>query len=82
MTQKVAQYPILVVDADFDPISKEICEGNHYQYTTAETKHQALAIAKVLKERYEVHVYEEINANICGHWIFKKGILTHNMFNN
>jgi len=82
MTQRITEYPVIVVESTTDPVSKEVCGGDQYTLVRSKSKRSAFAIAKCLKDEYEVHVYEEINANICGHWIFKNGVMTHNMFNN
>ena len=81
MNQRITEYLILVVRPDIDPVSKEVCGGDHYHHSIANTKSKALAIAKRLKKEYEVHVYEE-DTDVRGHWIFKNGKMTHNMFGN
>ncbi len=82
MNQRITEYKILVVRPEIDPVTKEVCGGDHDRYSTAKTKSKALAIAKRLKKEYEVHVYQETNADVRGHWIFKNGVMTHNMFGN
>ena len=82
MNQRITEYPVIVVESTTDPVSKETCGGDHYKFVTSNTKRSAFAMAKRLKKEYEVHVYEEVNANICGHWIFKNGVMIENMFNN
>ncbi len=82
MNQRITEYPVIVVVPDIDRESNEICGGDQYTALTANTKRSAFAMAKKLTNFYEVHVYEEINAKICGHWIFKNGVMTHNMFDN
>ena len=83
MNQRITKYPVIVVESTTDPVSKEICGGDHYTLATPMSKRSAFAIAKLLKEEYEVHVYEEITStDVQGHWIFKNGVMTHNMFNN
>lgn len=82
MSQTIKKYPVIVVESTTDPVSKEICGGDHHKVVTSNTKRSAFAMAKRLKKEYEVHVYEERNANICGHWIFKNGVMIENMFNN
>jgi hypothetical protein len=82
MPQTIKKYPVIVVESTTDPVSKEICGGDQYTLVTLKSKKRAFAMAKRLKKEYEVHVYEEINANICGHWIFKNGVMIENMFSN
>ena len=81
MNPKIKQYPVIVVESTTDPVSKETCGGDHYKVVTSNTKRSAFAMAKRLKKEYEVHVYEE-DTDVRGHWIFKNGVMTHNMFNN
>ena len=82
MSQTIKKYPVVVVESAIDPVSKEICGGDHYTLVTSMSKRSAFAIAKLLKEDYEVHVYEETNTDVRGHWIFKNGVMIENMFNN
>jgi len=82
MNQKITQYPVIVVESAIDPVSKEICGGDQHTLVTPKSKARAFSMAKLLKNFYEVHVYEEINADVRGHWIFKNGKMTHNMFGN
>ena len=82
MNPNIKQYPVIVVESTTDPVSKEVCGGDQYKFVTSNTKRSAFAIAKRLKKEYEVHVYEETNTDVKGHWIFKNGVMTHNMFNN
>ena len=82
MYQRTTEYPVIVVESSIDEVSKEICGGDQFTISTFKSKRQALSKAKELKSFYEVHVYEECNSDVRGHWIFKQGIMTHNMFNN
>ena len=82
MKSKINQYPVIVVEATTDPVSKEVCGGDQYTLVTPKSKARAFSMAKLLKTFYEVHVYEETNTDVKGHWIFKNGVMTHNMFNN
>jgi hypothetical protein len=82
MNQRITEYPVIVVVPTTDPVSQEICGGDQYTHVTSKSKRGAFSMAKQLKSFYEVHVYEEIDADVRGHWIFKKGVMTHNMFNN
>ena len=81
MNQRITEYLILVVRPDIDPVSKEVCGGDHYHYATEKRKNTAFKTAKTLTAFYEVHVYEE-DTDVRGHWIFKNGKMTHNMFGN
>ena len=81
MPQTIKEYPVIVVESTIDPVSKEICGGDQYTLVTPKSKARAFAMAKRLKSFYEVHVYEE-DTDVRGHWIFKNGVMTHNMFNN
>ena len=82
MSQTIKKYPVVVVESATDPVSKETCGGDQYTLVTSYSKGSAFAIAKCLTEEYEVHVYEETSTDVQGHWIFKNGVMTHNMFNN
>ena len=82
MSQTIKKYPVIVVESTIDPVSKETCGGEHYTLATPKSKARAFSMAKKYANFYEVHVYEERNANICGHWIFKNGVMIENMFNN
>lgn len=82
MSTKATKYDIVVVEQAIDPVSKEVCGGDGFTLATVSTKRRAFAMAKRLKSFYEVHAYEETNGNICGHWIFKQGVLVENMFSN
>ena len=82
MNPNIKQYPVIVVESTTDPVSKEVCGGDQYKFVTSNTKRSAFAIAKRLKKEYEVHVYEETNTDVKGHWIFKNGVMIENMFNN
>jgi len=82
MKTKPTKYDIVVVEQAIDPVSKEVCGGDGYRIATVYTKARAFTLAKSLKHFYEVHTYEETNGNICGHWIFKKGVMIANMFGN
>ena len=82
MKSKIKQYPVIVVESAIDPVSKEVCGGDQYTLVTPKSKKRAFSMAKLLKTFYEVHVYEETNTDVNGHWIFKNGVMTHNMFNN
>ena len=81
MNPKIKQYPVIVVESMTDPVSKETCGGDQYTLVTPKSKARAFSMAKLLKNFYEVHVYEE-DTDVRGHWIFKNGVMTHNMFNN
>ena len=81
MNPKIKQYPVIVVESTIDPVSKETCGGDQYTLVTPKSKARAFSMAKLLKNFYEVHVYEE-DTDVRGHWIFKNGVMTHNMFNN
>ena len=82
MSQTIKKYPVIVVESTTDPVSKETCGGDQYTLVTPKSKARAFSMAKLLKTFYEVHVYEETNTDVKGHWIFKNGVMTHNMFNN
>ena len=82
MNPNIKQYPVIVVESTTDPVSKEVCGGDQYKFVTSNTKRSAFAIAKRLKKEYEVHVYEETNTDVKGHWIFKNGVMIENMINN
>ena len=82
MKSKINQYPVIVVEATTDPVSKEVCGGDQYTLVTPKSKARAFSMAKLLKNFYEVHVYEETNTDVKGHWIFKNGVMIENMFNN
>ena len=82
MPQTIKKYPVIVVESTTDPVSKETCGGDQYTLVTPKSKARAFSMAKLLKTFYEVHVYEETSTDVQGHWIFKNGVMTHNMFNN
>ena len=82
MPQTIKKYPVVVVESTIDPVSKETCGGDQYTIVTPKSKARAFSMAKLLKKFYEVHVYEETSTDVQGHWIFKNGVMTHNMFNN
>ena len=82
MSHTIKKYPVIVVESTTDPVSKEVCGGDQYTLVRSKSKRSAFAIAKQLKEEYEVHVYEETNTDVKGHWIFKNGVMIENMFNN
>ena len=82
MNQRITEYTVLVVESTIDPVSKEVCGGDHYNVVTPKSKARAFSMAKLLKNFYEVHVYEETNGDVKGHWIFKNGVMIENMFNN
>ena len=82
MNQRITEYPVIVVESATDPVSKETCGGDQYTLLTSKSKARAFSMAKLLKNYYEVHVYEETNTDVKGHWIFKNGVMTHNMFSN
>jgi len=81
MNQRITEYPVIVVEAAIDPVSKEVCGGDQHTLVTPKSKARAFSMAKLLKNFYEVHVYEE-DTDVRGHWIFKNGKMTHNMFGN
>ena len=81
MNPNIKQYPVIVVESTTDPVSKEVCGGDQYTLATPKSKARAFSMAKLLKTFYEVHVYEE-DTDVRGHWIFRNGVMTHNMFNN
>jgi hypothetical protein len=86
MNQRITEYQVLIVEATTDPETNETCGGDHYNMATLRSKRKAMELARKLttklKNCYEIHVYEETNADVCGHWIFKQGTMTHNQFNN
>ena len=82
MNQRITKYPVIVVESATDPMSKETCGGDQYTLVTPKSKTRAFSMAKLLKNFYEVHVYEETNTDVRGHWIFKNGVMIENMFNN
>ena len=82
MNQRITQYPVIVVEASIDPVSKEVCGGDQHTLVTPKSKARAFSMAKRLKTFYEVHVYEETSTDVKGHWIFKNGVMIENMFNN
>ena len=82
MNQRITKYPVIIVQATTDPVSKEVCGGDQYTLVTPKSKARAFSMAKLLKNFYEVHVYEETSTDVKGHWIFKNGVMIENMFNN
>jgi hypothetical protein len=82
MANPIIEYPVIVVESAIDPVSKEVCGGDQHTLVTPKSKTRAFSMAKMLKNFYEVHVYEERYGDICGHWIFKQGVMTENMFGN
>lgn len=83
ITPRGTKYEIRAVMQDIDPVTKEECGGDAYTHSTETTKAKAHAVAKKLSRScYEAHAYRETDGTITGHWIFKKGKLTENMFNN
>ena len=82
MNPNIKQYPVIVVESTTDPVSKEVCGGDQYTLVTPKSKARAFSMAKLLKNFYEVHVYEETNTDVKGHWIFKNGVMIENMFSN
>ncbi len=81
MPQTIKKYPVVVVESATDPVSKETCGGDQYTLVTPKSKARAFSMAKLLKNFYEVHVYEE-DTDVRGHWIFKNGVMIENMFSN
>jgi hypothetical protein len=82
MSRIITEYFVYIVEPATDPVSNEICGGDQHVLSAFRSKNKAISTAKKLKDAYEIHVYQEINADIRGHWIFKGGAMTHNMFNN
>ena len=82
MNQRITKYPVIVVESATDPVSKETCGGDQYTLVTPKSKARAFSMAKLLKNFYEVHVYEETSTDVKGHWIFKNGVMIENMFSN
>ena len=82
MNPNIKQYLVIGVESTTDLVSKEVCGGDQYTLATPKSKARAFSMAKFLKTFYEVHVYEETNTDVKGHWIFKNGVMIENMFNN
>ena len=82
MAQTIKKYLVVIVEATTDPVSQEVCGGDQYTHATLKSKAKAFSMAKLLKNFYEVHVYEETNTDVRGHWIFKNGVMIENMFSN
>ena len=82
MSQTIKKYRVIGVESTTDLVSLEACGGDQYTLATPKSKERAFSMAKFLKTFYEVHVYEETNTDVNGHWIFKDGVMIENMFNN